>query len=79
MRRVDDVRVDVERRLDAGVTRFCLVTFAEPKCRPHYVRTALTYVYYALHDLGFSIQCNTNFDGQGVPVPREWVEHIEWL
>jgi len=60
-------------------TRSCLVVFAEPKCEPHYVRAALTYVYYALHDLGFSIQCNTNFDGQGVPVPPEWIDRIEWL
>jgi len=60
-------------------TRSCLVIFAEPKCEPHYVRTALTYVYYTLHDLGLSIQCNTNFDGQGVPVPSEWFDQIEWL
>ncbi len=60
-------------------TRPCFVVFTEPRCQPRCVRAALTYVYYRLHNLGLSLDCNTNFDGNGSPVPYSWIEKVDWL
>jgi hypothetical protein len=62
-----------------AATQPCFVVFLEPHCTPHRVRAALTYAHHMLTGLGMALHCNTNFDGNGKPVPREWINGIEWL
>jgi hypothetical protein len=83
---LEDVCADCEdvfrhrlREAYEAATRPCLVIFTRPGDWDGAVRAALNYVHRALVGLDQSFESNTNFNGEGVAVPRSWIDCVEWL
>jgi hypothetical protein len=83
---LEDVLADYEEVFGHSIvkdyllaTRPCLVVFTRPGDWHGATRAALNYVHRAVHGLGQSHSCNTNFSGHGSAVPPEWIDRIEWL
>jgi hypothetical protein len=61
------------------LTRRCLVVFVLPAGWPGVVEAALTYIHREVIGSSHGRDSNTNFSAEGRPVPRKWIEEIEWL
>ena len=57
----------------------CIVVFTRPGDLDGAVRAALNYAFRADRGMRQDTDCNTCFSGEGQPVPRAWIDRVEWL
>lgn len=83
---MEDICADFEevhgfplRQAYEEVSRRCLVVFRSLGERHGTVRAAANYVFRSLRGIECGLHCNTNFSGEGKPVPFSLIDGVEWL
>jgi len=83
---MEDICADFEevhghplRQAYEELSRRCLVVFTWPGARHGTVRAAANYVFRSLRGIECGLHCNTNFSGEGRPVPFSLIDFVEWL